>query len=79
MNRRPRRNHTLAFIAIEHWPNWRSSSMSTPIRSHRGKRSWRAELSRNGTDRPAVDGKSLHPKSELTLQNDFFGRGAQRL
>jgi hypothetical protein len=52
MSRRPRRNHTPAFKArrwrlppsraIERWLSLRSSSTSTPIRSHRGKRSLRA-------------------------------------
>ena len=50
MSRRPRRNHTRASRprwllppsrAIEHWPSWRSSSTSAPIRSRRGKHSSR--------------------------------------
>ena len=53
MQRRPRRNHTPAFkakVALaavkgdRRWLNWRSSLTSIPIRSHRGKRSSKAEL-----------------------------------
>ena len=66
--------------AIERWLNWRSSSTSIPIRSHRGKRSSKAELPMcsvpaAATERlqPAVDVKSLHAKiGELTLENDFL-------
>jgi hypothetical protein len=52
MSKRPLRNYTPAFKAkvgacgpsraIEHWLSWRSSSTFIPIKSHRGKRSWRA-------------------------------------
>ena len=89
MSRRPRRNHTPAFKAKEalaaikgyrRWLSWRNSSMSTPIRSHRGKRSSRAAAvdvfgpgSGNEAVHQAVDVKSLHAKiGELTLENDFL-------
>ena len=59
--------------------SWRSSSTFTPIRSQRGRRSWRAGLPMcsvpASTHRrtPAVDVKSLHAKiGELTLENDFL-------
>ncbi len=53
MQKRPRRNHTPAFKAkvalaavraIGRWLSLPSNSMFTPIRSQRGKRSWRVAL-----------------------------------
>ena len=88
MSRRARRNHTPAFkakvalAAIKgdgRWPNWPSSSTSTPIRLRRGRRSWRValpeflDLAALTPATPAIDVKSLHAKiGQLTLENDFL-------
>ena len=88
MTRRPRRNHAPAFkvkVALAAIKGDRtlaealqSSSTSTPIRSHRGKRSSRrprifGPVGGNRAVQPAIDVKSLHAKiGESTLENDFL-------
>jgi hypothetical protein len=66
--------------AIAHWLSWRSSSTSTPIRSHHGKRSSRAGAAdvfgpggRNGATQPAIS--SLRRLADVA--RPAGGRGVQ--
>ena len=76
-----RRWRLLRSRAIARWLSLRSSSMSTPIRLHRGRHSLRAGQPMcsvpvvTAEPRAAVDVKLLHAKiGELTLENDFLER-----
>jgi len=68
--------------AIERWLSLRSSSTSTPTRSHRGKRSLRAGLPmflvlrRNGAAQPAVEGEVVACQDRSADAGERFLEGA---
>ena len=86
MNRRPRRNHTPAKVALAAIKGDRTlAQLSEQFDVHPNQiTSWKAQLEGgaadvfaagggNGAAQPAVDVKSLHAKiGELTLENDFL-------
>jgi putative transposase len=93
MSRRPRRNHmgfkakvALAAIkAIEHWPSWRGSLTSTPIRSRRGKHSSRkgqpmCSVRRRQRRRAVGHRREVAPCQDRRADagKRFFGRSARQ-